>query len=510
MTSLRQEDLEELRNRRTDVELDAAEFARVGHALVDRVTELLATMASRPLTTGESPAEIRALLEAERPLAEEGMEAEALLRGATDLLFDHSLHTGHPRFFGYISSPAGPLGILGDMLAAAVNANVGAWVLSPMAAEMEGQAVRWIADLLGYPQPCGGVMVSGGNTANILGFFAARAARSGWDIRHKGMQDDEAARLTVYASRETHTWIHKATDLSGLGMDTVRWIPTDDHQRLDIEALRETIDADVEAGFRPFLVVGTAGSVSTGAVDPLPLLRALCDEKGLWFHVDGAYGGFAVAAEELVPDELLALRTADSLAIDPHKWLYAPLEAGCTLVKDPGALPAAFSNRPEYYHFGTDGTNYFEHGIQNSRGFRALKVWLQLAQVGRAGYARAIAQDILLARRFFELAAEHDELEPVTQGLSITTYRYVPADLALRTDEEAVAAYLNELNEAIQDRMEQGGEAFVSNAVVDGRYALRMCVVNFRTRLEDVEILAELSVRLGRDADAEMRPQPLR
>jgi glutamate/tyrosine decarboxylase-like PLP-dependent enzyme len=274
--------------------------------------------------------------------------------------------------------------------------------------------------------------------------------------------------------------------------------------------LRASIEADLAAGDRPFVVVGTAGSVGTGAVDPLPELRDICDAFGLWLHVDGAYGGVAAAAPEAVPEDLLGLRLGDSVAVDPHKWLYTPMEAGCTLVRDPSALVGAFAYRPDYYNFRDEATNYFEHGIQNSRGFRALKVWLQLRQVGRKGYARMIAEDIELARRFHALAHAHPELEAVTQGLSITTYRYVPTDLCPRTAEPAVAAYLDELNQAVQNRMERGGRAFVSNAVVGERYLLRMCVVNFRTRMEDVRELADLSVELGRELDPGLRPPALR
>ncbi len=256
------------------------------------------------------------------------------------------------------------------------------------------------------------------------------------------------------------------------------------------------------------MVVGTAGSVSTGAVDPLPELRQLCDEFGIWFHVDGAYGAFA-AATDVAPPELEGLALADSVAVDPHKWLYTPLEAGCTLVREPRALVDTFSYRPEYYNFESEVNNYFEHGLQNSRGFRALKVWLVLKHVGRAGYARMIGEDIELARRFHQIAAQHPELEALSHGLSITTYRYVPHDLAARAGDPGVAEYLDDLNRTVQDRMEKGGRAFVSNAIQNGVYALRMCIVNFRTALEDLSELADITAELGREVDAHARPAAL-
>jgi glutamate/tyrosine decarboxylase-like PLP-dependent enzyme len=508
--SLREHDMEfSLEGRRTPIDLTPEEFSEMGHRLIDDITELLAGMRDRPLARGETPEQVRGLLDSAAGLPETGTEAGALLRETTELLIDHSLYNSHPRFFGYITAAAAPVGILGDLLASAVNPNLGGWSLSPMATEIEDQAVRWIADLVGFPEGGDGVLVSGGNMANMLGFWAARAAKTNWDVRESGMRVSEAETLRVYGSKGTHTWIQKAADLSGLGSQAIRWIETEADGRMSVSALRAQLDADIEAGDRPFMVVGTAGSVSTGAVDPLPLLRQLCDEYDLWFHVDGAYGAFAAAAPN-VPDDLRGLALADSVALDPHKWLYAPLEVGCTLVRDPKALLAAFSYRPDYYYFQQEAKNFFEHGIQNSRGFRALKVWLQLKQVGRAGYTQMIAEDIELARRFHEIAEETDGLEAFGHGLSITTYRYVPHDLADRSEDEAVRSYLNELNQEIQGRMERGGDAFVSNAVLGEVYALRMCVVNFRTTLEDVVALARITVDLGRSADADLRPEGLR
>ena len=508
-TPTRSEDTVELAGRRTPLELSPEAFAEMGHQLVDEIAALLGTMRTRPLTPGEEPDAVREVLQADAPLPEDGSDPGQILAEATRLLIDHSLYNSHPRFFGYITAGAAPMGILGDLLASAVNANLGAWVLSPMASEMEDQAVRWIAELVGFPAGGDGVLTSGGNVANLLGFWAARAAKAGWDVRQDGMLGADAQRLRMYCVQGTHTWIQKAADLSGLGAESIRWIETDDQGRMRVDALRSRIREDLAAGDRPFLVVGTGGSVGTGAVDPLPELRTVCDEFDLWLHVDGAYGAFAAAAPN-APEDLRGLAAADSVALDPHKWLYSPLEAGCTLVRDPSALLAAFSYRPDYFHFEQEAKNYFERGIQNSRGFRALKVWLQLKQAGRAAYARMIAEDIELARRFHEITAERETLEAVGHGLSITTYRFVPPDLAHRTGEAEVRAYLNDLNEEILGRMERSGEAFVSNAVLGERYLLRMCVVNFRTTLEDVIALADISERLGREADRDIRPVSLR
>jgi len=442
------------------------------------------------------------------PLPEEGSDPEALLDAASRLIPDHSLFNGHPRFFGYITSSPAPIGMLADLLASAVNPNVGGWLLSPAASEVEGQTVRWIAELIGYPPDCGGLLVSGGNMANFVCFFAARVAGAPWDVRAAGVNDGPRPRLRCYGSAETHTWIQKAADLAGLGTEAIRWIPTDDRQRMDVAALAAQLTADKAAGDHPLVVVGTAGSVSTGAVDPLGEIAALCRDHGVWFHVDGAYGGFAAAVPEAPPD-LRALAAADSVAVDPHKWLYAPLEAGCALVRDAEALRRAFSYHPPYYHFDEGATNYVDFGPQNSRGFRALKVWLALRQAGASGYRRMIADDIALSRAMADAIAAHPALELVTQDLSIATFRYVPPDLGTNRSAESVA-YLDDLNRALLDALQRGGEAFVSNAIVAGRYVLRACIVNFHTTLADVQAVPEIVARTGKRIDLGLRPGSLR
>ena len=255
-------------------------------------------------------------------------------------------------------------------------------------------------------------------------------------------------------------------------------------------------------GSTPLLVVGSAGTVGTGAVDPLTEIAAICREHGAWFHVDGAYGAFAAAA---VPKEFQGLQEADSVAVDPHKWLYAPLEAGCILIRHAEALRNTFSYHPSYYAFDKDVLNYFDLGPQNSRGFRALKVWLALRQVGRSGYVQMIGDDIRLAQVLYRKLADHPELERLSQGLSITTFRYFPAELKSRSDSNRVEEYLNRLNEELLNRLEKGGEAFLSKAMLGSKFALRLCIVNFRTSLEDIEALPEIVIRLGRQVDEELR-----
>ena len=490
-------------DRPAPLEISPDRFRAAGHKLVDRIAAHLEGLRAGAVTPGETPAEIRAALGG-GSLPAVGADPERLLDEAAELLFSHSLYNGHPSFFGYITSSAAPIGVLGDLLAAGANPNVGAFTLSPMATEIERQSVRWIAEWMGYPADADGVLVSGGNMANFVCFLAGRRAKTPWDIRSEGAAPAGRPRLRVYTSAETHTWVQKACDLFGLGTQALRWIPVDAEMRMDVAALQRVIAEDRARGDHPLMVVGTAGSVATGAVDPLSALADLCHREDLWFHVDGAYGGLAAPIPG-VPDDLRAVSLADSIAVDPHKWFYAPIEAGCSLVRHPGALVDTFSYHPTYYHFdNTQEVNFYERGPQNTRGFRALKVWLGLRHAGREGYMRSIAEDIRLARRLYDRAAATPRLQAFTHGLSIATFRYVPEGVTPGTP--AAEEYLNKLNQELLTRMQKSGRAYPSNAVLGGAFVLRTCIVNFRTTEADVDALPPLVVEMGDALDREMRP----
>ena len=275
---------------------------------------------------------------------------------------------------------------------------------------------------------------------------------------------------------------------------------------MDNKVLEQTIKDDIRNGFKPIMIVGTAGDVSTGAVDDLKAIASLCKTYDLWFHIDGAYGIPAAVIPELKP-MFDGIEEADSIALDPHKWLYSPLEAGCTLVKDPNHLIETYSSHPVYYNFSSNdeplSQNYYEYGLQNSRGFRALKVWLALQQVGLQGYREMIGEDIRLSKLLFELAEKHPELEALTQNLSITTLRYVPPGYTQETENKDT--YLNALNEALLNELQRGGQVFLSNAVVNGKYCLRGCIVNFRTSEKDIKEIIEIIVAEGRKMHYKLR-----
>jgi len=484
-------------NRESCIQMDGEEFRKIGHQLIDDISNFIDSIDQKPVTPNESPSHLQALL-GNVSLPENGKPVTDLISKTTDLLFNHSLLNGHPKFLGYITSSAAPIGALADLLAASVNPNVGAHILSPIATEIEKQTIQWLSEFIGVSSDYGGLLVSGGNMANFTAFLAARTAKTPKSIKEDGIQNT-SKKLTVYCSKTTHTWIEKAVILFGLGTNAIRWIPTDAFNKMDTTILETTIKDDVEHNCIPLIVVGTAGDVSTGVVDDLSKIAAICKKYDIWFHIDGAYG----APAAIIPkyDHLFdGIKEADSIALDPHKWLYSPLEAGCTLVKNPQNLIDTYSSHPEYYNFNNSEDqltqNFYEYGLQNSRGFRALKVWLSLQQVGRSGYQKLISEDIALSETLYDLAKKHPELEAVSQNLSITTFRYIP--LTHSNNNEA----LNKLNEEILNEIQTGGKAFLSNAFVNDHYCLRACIVNFRTSKKDIHEIIDIVIEAGRSAYA--------
>jgi aromatic-L-amino-acid decarboxylase len=485
-----------MNKRENSIAISKAEFRKTGYKLIDTISEFFDDISEKPVTTTKSPKELQKVL-GDSSLPKHGVPPDQLLASTSKLLFDNSLFNGHPKFFGFITSSAAPIGALADLLASSVNPNVGGQILSPMATEIEKQTIKWLAEFIGVSPSYGGVLVSGGNMANFTAFLAARTAKAPKSIKEVGLSG-VSKQLISYCSKSTHTWIDKAAILFGHGSNSIRWIPTDASNKMDIHSLEQTIKADLKQGHQPFMVVGTAGDVSTGVVDNLDAIAVICKAHDLWFHIDGAYGIPAAIIPELT-DMFKGVKEADSIALDPHKWLYSPLEAGCALVKNPKHLIDTYSSHPEYYNFSLSeeggALNYFEYGLQNSRGFRALKVWLALQQIGSDGYVKLIREDIELSEYFSELADKHGELEAVSQNLSIATLRYVPKGFQVEGDDSA--EYLNTLNEALVNTLQGGGKLFLSNAIVQNKYCMRTCIVNFRTSKKDIEECIEIIVNEG-------------
>lgn len=459
--------------------------------------EFLERLPSLPVGRPLKEADVRAAVALDVP--EEPLGDGELLEYLRAIVFDHATYAGHPGFMAYVTGPGTPPGVVADLVASGLNGNAGAWRLAPAATEIEVQLTRWLAARFGLPAGAGGLIVSGGAMATTIGLKLARDAALP-DVRERGL---DGRRLAVYASEEVHVVTDRACDLLGLGRDAVRRLPTDERYRLRVDALEQALADGAAEGITPMAVVASAGTVATGAIDPLPEVADVCARAGAWLHVDAAYGGPAVLADDLRP-ALTGIEQADSIAFDPHKWLYTPHSGGCILARDLAALERSFSVAASYLYQDVEATgrgiDLAALGPQFSRGFHALKVWVSLLAYGRAAYARRISHDAALARYLGELVEEHPEFElAVPVGLSICCFRYVPSGLPAGPDREEL---LDRLNEQLLTAIQLDGRSYCSNAVLGGRFWLRACIVNFRTEAPDVERLLAVAAELGAEIAA--------
>ena len=418
-----------------------------------------------------TPAALRAEL-AEQGLPETGLDQAELLERIERQVLAYPMGNGHPAFFGWVNAAPHPAGIAGAVLAAAVNPSSAGGDHADV--YLERAVVRWIAELVGFPhEPGAGLLTSGASMATIVAVGAARQralARAGWDVRERGLIG--APQLTAYASAEVHSCVGKAIELLGIGRANLRVVADDGAGHLDPAALRAAIAADRAAGMLPFLAVGSAGTVTTGAVDPLREIAGACAESGLWFHVDGAYGAFGVL-DPVIADRYAGIELADSVALDPHKWLQVPAGVGCLLVRDRGQLRESFSLVPPYLRdeSGDPLGWYSEYGIEQTRPFRALPVWAALAARGRGGVAADITACTSAARLLDELVAKDPDFEVAAETeVSIVAFRYSPAGI----DDAEADRITRGLAAAIQAR----GKAFVTDSVFGGRPVLRACLIN--------------------------------
>ena len=476
------------------------------HELSSRVTQLVteyfsevSTLPVFPKTSGgETIGKIGATL----PLA--GEPLEKLLDDCRTIIAN-SRHTGHPRFFGYVASPANPPGAFADLIASALNTNLTSWRSGPAATEIERTVIGWLASLIGYAgtdRPAHGLLTSGGSMANLTALLIAHRSRSNAHLASTGLWNT-AAPMTVYASDQIHMSIPKAADILGLGRAQVRLIPSDHDFRLNVSALRQIIADDLKSGLKPFCVVGSAGTVNTGAVDPLDEIADVARESNLWFHIDGAYGALA-ALDETKRPLFRGLDRADSISLDPHKWLYVPIDSGCLLFRDEAPARAAFSfDGADYIKIHeqneVEAFAFWNYGPELSRRFRALKIWLTLRYYGVQRIARAISEDNAMASYLGEQVEAASDFELLAAPeLSICCFRYVPPTLQMRlqSGNEAaraeVDAELGQLNTNIMNAVQRGGRAYLSSATIRGKFALRTCITNFRTTRADIDLTLEI------------------
>lgn len=492
-----------------DLDWEPKRAREIGERALDIWEELLERLRDLPVSRYEGVEPVRVAVT--RDIPDEPMPLDDLVEHLREVVMERSLYPGHPRFYAYITGAGTVPGAAADLVAAGLNANLGGWRLSPAGTEIEHHLTRWFARQFGLPEGSGGLITSGGAMAGFIGLKLARDRKAGWDVRNRGVLG--GPQLVVYASEEVHNINQRATDMLGLGRDAVQLLPVDDGYRLRVDSLVPAIEEDLAAGRRPIAVVGSAGTVATGAIDPLDEIADVCAQHHLWFHVDGAYGGPGILADELRP-LYRGIERADSIAFDPHKWLYTPQSGGCILVRDLEDLPRSFSIKQYAAYAYEDkertgtGVDNIDLGPQFSRGFWALKVWVSLLAHGRKAYARRLAHDVELARYLAEQAEARPEFEvtaPVT--LSIACFRFVPPDLA---GGEGREEYLNMLNERLMTELQMSGRVFPSNAVLRGTFSLRACIVNFRTEAEDMDALLDTAAELGAKLDADLRPDALR
>jgi aromatic-L-amino-acid/L-tryptophan decarboxylase len=496
-----------------DLDWDPERARAFTDGVADIYMELLAKLRDLPVSRGWGVREVRDAVVV--PVPDDPMPEHELLEYLRTITFDYSGFLGHPRFYAYISGAGTVPGAAADLLAAGLNANAGGWRLAPAAVEIELGLARWFAqDVFGLPPGSGGALTSGGAMANFIALNVARDAKAGWDIRKDGVA--AGPMLGLYVSTETHIVSVRGADMLGLGSGNVRQIPVGPDYRIRVDELRSRIAEDRAAGIRPFAVVANGGTVSTGVVDPLEGIADLCGQEDLWFHVDAAYGGPAMLADDLRP-LFAGIERADSIAFDPHKWLYTPQSGGCIVVRDMEQLRRTYDvdyvayvvKDEEHTDWGID---LGRHSPNFSRGFWALKVWVSLLAHGRTAYGRRISHDAALARYLGARAEEHEEFELMTPvGLSITCFRYVPPGLSSSDPpREGREEYLDLLNNRLMTEIQLDGRVYCSNAVLGGRFCLRSCIVNYRTEAEDMDALLAVASELGAKLDVELRPEALR
>ena len=469
--------------------IDPEHFRRLAHEAVDLVADYLAGIGAGPVFRPMSAAERGSLMQ--EPLGARGVAPETVLARFRSAILPHAMGNGHPRFFGWVNSPPAPIGVVADFLAAALNPSCAGG--DHAAIYVERAAVRWLMELIGYPtEGSMGLLVSGGSAATLIALAAARhraALQDGWSVRAEGLQHARPP-LCLYVSPDGHSCIQKAAEILGLGVQAIHRIGADERHRIDVGSLRAAVAADRAAGARPFCVVASAGTVGTGAIDPLDEIADVCAAERLWLHVDGAYG--AVGAT--LPSHrarYAGLARADSIALDPHKWLSVPVECGAVLVRDGPLLRETFSLVPDYLRTEADrGFGglpwYSEYGIQQTRGFRALKLWMTLQHLGRDGVRGLVARHLALAQRLAGLVDAAPDLERLGDvELSIVCFRYAPA--GLKGNERALDA----LNKRVMEEVQASGVAFLTQTTLGDRFVLRACVLHYATTEKDLAALVE-------------------
>ncbi len=431
----------------------------------------------------------------DEPLPQKGKDKAELLNWVKEKVMDTATMNIGPNLYAYVLAGGTHMSIAAEMLATAINQNVGKWHLSPVISEMEKRVVQWGSEFMGYGSNVGGVLVSGGSAANLTGLTVARNVFfEKEDIRNKGLFGFKP--FIVYASDEVHGCVDKSIELLGIGMNNYRKIATDKNCEIDLEALRSQITQDIKDGYTPFCIIGNAGTVNTGAIDPLDKLADIANEFNMWYHIDGAYGGLAGGLAS-ISEKFKGIEKADSVAVDFHKWLYQPLEAGCTLVKNWKKLNQTFYKKAAYLDTDSrdDGRfDFNEHHFQLSRNAKALKVWMSFKAYGADAFKAAIQKDIDLAKYLADQIKLHQNFELCNDPeLSVTCFRYLGTDTSRRSDQN----YIDRLNKAIIPAMEKDARIFITGTTLLNRPVIRACMINHRIQKKHMDRLLTVVDEVG-------------
>ncbi len=487
-------------------DLPVALLRRHAHAYVDWLADYLARVEGYPVLSRVAPGAVRAALPAAPPEAPEDLAA--ILADIERVIVPGLTHWNHPGFLAYFSITGSAPGILGELLAAGFNANGMLWRTSPAVTELEQLTLDWLAQLLGLPAGLFGQIQDTASISTLVALAAAREAAEP-SIRTAGMAGRaDLAPLVLYTSEHSHSSVEKAALVLGIGQQNVRKVPADAEYRMRPAALSALVEADLDAGRRPFAVVATVGTTAVASVDPVPEIATMCARHGLWLHVDAAYGGAAA----ILPERrwvLAGCEGADSLVVNPHKWLFTPMDCSAFYSRRPEVVRRAFSLVAEYLRTPEEGTvvNLMDYGPALGRRFRALKLWMVLRAYGATGLRDRIRYHIELAQALSErVQADPDWQLLAPVHFSLVVFRALPAELRDQTDEPAVAVYLNQLNAAVLAAVNADGRAYLSHTVLDGRYALRLAIGNLRTEARHVDVAWEVATAAARRLDATLRP----
>lgn len=490
-------------NKFNNLDFRPEEFKRLGYRVIDMIAEYYASIPELPVFPSSTSTEIERVFTEDLPLT--GQDPDEILNEWQSKILPYATHLGSPRYFGFVNGSGTMMGTLAEALAASVNMNPGGWKPAPSATEIERRTIKWMAELIGYPADCGGLFTTGGTMANYTALQTALRNLAPYDTTEKGLQDKPfPGKFKVYMSdHEGHISIVRVVDLMNLGRESIRLVKSKSDFSMDMDDLEEKIDEDIDNGNLPLCVVAQVGSINVGVIDPLDDIAAICRQKGIWFHADGACGAVGAILPEKKA-QYKGLELADSVTLDPHKWLYIPYDCGCVLVRDAEKQRRAFSLQAPYLR-GTlpseyTGMYYLDYGPEMSRCFRAAKVWMSLKHFGVEGYRRLLSQNVKCVEYLDGLVRKAKDFQALHKpNLLMYCFQYKPVQLQVQwaTDTEKLNEHLDRINQQMADEIQLSGTAFIMTSKVRERVVIRLSICSHRTTMADIDIVFDKLQEIG-------------